>query len=136
MGHEQCRRCAELDREIPIRYSVQGIAAYAIETEFSRHHLAVDWIGRAGKRSRAKRELIYASATIGQPRAIAFEHLVVRHQVMAEADRLRHLQMGEARHDRIGMLLGQIQQLSLQRTISTSMSSMAVRSHRRTSVAT
>ncbi len=35
---------------------------------------------------------------------------------MAEADRLRHLQMGETGHDGVGMLLGQIDQLHLQRT--------------------
>jgi hypothetical protein len=46
---------------------------------------------------------------IAHARKIAAEHLDIGHAVMAEGDRLRRLQMGEARHHRLGMLLGRVE---------------------------
>ena len=40
---------------------------------------------------------------IGEAAAVAAEHLDIGEQMMAEGDRLRRLQMGEARHDGRGM---------------------------------
>ena len=45
--------------------------------------------------------------------AVALEHLHVRQQVVAEGHRLRHLQMGEARHDERGVALGLVEQRAL-----------------------
>src|SRR5207253_962675 len=42
--------------------------------------------------------------------SVAREHLVVGHQVMSERDRLRHLQVREARHQGVHVRLGQVQQ--------------------------
>ena len=43
-------------------------------------------------------------ARIGKPAAVARRHLDIGQQMMAERDRLRGLQMGEARHHGAGML--------------------------------
>ena len=78
--------------------------------------LAVDGEGRAGKGRRTQRQPVDAAAGVGQAPGIAREHLHIGQQVVAEGDGLRHLQVGEAGHDRVGMLLGQRQQRFLQRT--------------------
>ena len=49
-----------------------------------------------------------------KPRAIARDHLVIGHQMMAERHRLRALEMGEAGHHAVGMLLGAGEQRVLQ----------------------
>ena len=41
------------------------------------------------------------------------EHLKVSEQMMAQCHRLRHLEMREARHHRLGMLLGAIDKRAL-----------------------
>ena len=61
-----------------------------------------------------KRRFIEAPATVGEAPAVAADHLDVGQQVMAEGDRLRHLQVGEARHDRGRVLLGPVDERSLQ----------------------
>ena len=52
---------------------------------------------------------------VGEPLGVAREHRVVREQVMAERDRLRDLQMREAGHDRVGVLLREIDERAAQR---------------------
>ena len=56
---------------------------------------------------------------------------------MAERDRLRDLQVGEARHDRVGVLLGQVDEArGAAPRAAPRCASIAPRSHSRTSVAT
>ena len=45
---------------------------------------------------------------------VAREHLEIREQVMGERHRLRDLQVREARHHRLGVLLGEVEQRALQ----------------------
>ena len=61
--------------------------------------LPVDRERRAGQRGRAQRALVQPLAGVGEPAAVAREHLDVGQQMMAEGDRLGRLQMREARHD-------------------------------------
>ncbi len=75
-----------------------------------RRHLAVDRKRRAGERRRAERAFVQPLARIGEAAAVARRHLDIGEQVMAEGDRLRGLQMGEARHHGRGVferLLGE-----------------------------
>ncbi len=74
-----------------------------LEAELLRHVCAIDRIGRAGQRSCAERQTIDAPARVEQPLAVALEHLDIGEQVMAESHRLRHLQVGEARHHGVRM---------------------------------
>ena len=69
---------------------------------------------RAGQRRGAERRFVEARAAVGEAAAVAAEHLDIGHQVMAEGDRLGGLQMGEARHDRRGILVGAVDQRGLQ----------------------
>ena len=127
----------ELDREVAIGNGVERVVAIAVEAELARDELAVDRIGGAGERGRAERQPVDAPAAVGEALDVAREHLVVGQQVMAERDRLRDLQVREARHDRVGVALGQVEQRAAQRRAArTTSASIAPRSHRRMSVAT
>jgi hypothetical protein len=70
----------------------------------------VDRKGRAGQRRRAQRIFVHPLPGIGEAAAVAREHLDIGQHVMAEGDRLRGLQMGEARHDGCGMRFGLFRQ--------------------------
>ena len=59
----------------------------------------VDGERRAGQRRRAQRALVEPRARIGEPAAVARQHLDIGEQMMAEGDGLRRLQMREPRHD-------------------------------------
>ena len=50
----------------------------------------------------------------GHALGIARKHLDIGQQVVAEADRLRHLQVGEAGHDDVGIGVGGLDQRALQ----------------------
>ena len=75
----------------------------------------VDRKGCAGQRGGAERQAIDAPAAVGQPLAVARKHRVVRHQVVAERDRLRDLHVRESRHDRRRMAFGQVDERAAQR---------------------
>ncbi len=74
------------------------------------HEFAVDRVGGAGQRGGAERQAVDALAAVGEALGIAAEHFEIGQQVMAESDRLGDLQVGEAGHDGVGVLLGQIEQ--------------------------
>ena len=69
---------------------------------------------RAGQRGGAQRQFVQARAAIGEPAAVAPEHLDIGQQMVAEGDRLRRLQVREARHDGGGIFLGAVDQGRLQ----------------------
>src|SRR5690606_20271454 len=56
---------------------------------------------------RAQRQAVGAAAAVGQAFGIPAEHFRVGQQVVAESDRLGHLQVGEARQDGGGVFQGQ-----------------------------
>ena len=80
-----------------------------------RHALAVDREGGAGQRGGAQRQAVDALAGVQHALGVAAEHLDVGQHVVAEGDRLRHLHVGKARHDGVGVLLGQVGQRAAQR---------------------
>jgi hypothetical protein len=54
------------------------------------------------------------SAGCGEAHPVPPQHLEISEQMMAERDRLRGLQVGEARHHAVGMLLGAVDQHALE----------------------
>ena len=68
--------------------------------------MPVDRERGTGERGRTERTLVEAGAGIADAAAVSAEHLDIGEQVMAEGDRLRRLQMGEARHHRAGVSFG------------------------------
>ena len=60
----------------------------------------------AGAGGAAERQHIDARAHFAEARVVAPEHLEPRHQMVAESDRLRHLQVRERRHHAGGLALG------------------------------
>ena len=73
-------------------------------------HVPVDRIAGAGECRSADRRFVQVLDGMANARAIAAEHFDIGHAVMAEGDRLGGLQVREARHDRVGMLLGAIEE--------------------------
>ena len=76
------------------------------ETERLRSRFAVDREAGSGQRRTAERAFVHPRARIGKPAAVTPEHLDIGHQVKAEGHGLRCLQMGEPRHQRVGMFFG------------------------------
>ena len=106
----------ELDREIAVGHGVERICRRPVEAERGRGRVAVDRKRGAGERGGAERAFVEAPPAIGEPPAVAPDHLDIGHQVMAERHRLGDLQMGKAGHHRIGMRFGLVEQRRLQVT--------------------
>ena len=75
-------------------------AAGRVKAELPCRRVPVDRERRAGQRRRAERTFGQPLGGVGEPAPVAPEHLDISEQMMAEGDRLRGLQMGEARHHR------------------------------------
>ena len=99
-----------LQNEIAVGDGIERVRGRPRKAERLRRHGAVERKRRAGKRAGAERAFVEALARIGEAAAVARRHFHISEQMMAERDRLRRLQMGEARHHRGGMrkrLLGE-----------------------------
>jgi hypothetical protein len=113
VGHHQRGRGGEFDREVAIGHRVERVFAHRLEAELVGDELAVDRIAGAGQRGGAERQPVDAAAAVGHALGVARQHLEIGEQVVAEGDRLRHLQVGETGHYGVGVLLGQIDQRGL-----------------------
>ena len=81
------------------------VRRWHLKAKRARGSFTIDGIGGAGECGGAEWAMfLHARARIGQTRRVSVEHFDVSHQMMAECDRLRCLQMGEARRDPIGVL--------------------------------
>ena len=89
----------EFQREIAVGHAVERVARRLAEAERLGRHVAVDRKAGAGQRCRTERRFVHALDRVADARKVAAEHLDIGHAVMAEGDRLRRLQVGEARHD-------------------------------------
>jgi hypothetical protein len=84
------------------------LVAISSKAQLPRDALAVDRKRRPGECRCAERQAVGALAAIGEALEVAREHRVIGQQVVAEGHRLRDLQVREARHDRVGMALGEV----------------------------
>ena len=110
------RRGGEIiEREVPVGDAVEAIGGGLVEPESGRGGITVDRKTGAGKCCGAKRALAQTRLRIREPQPIAAEHFVIGQEVVAKADRLRDLQVGETRHDRFDLLLGAQDQYRLER---------------------
>src|SRR5690606_24300410 len=104
-----------LQREITIRHGIEAVGGGAVK---AKRRGRVETVGReagARQRGRPQRRFVQALAGVSKTAAIAPDHLVIRHQVMAEGDGLGHLKVGEAGHYGFGMFLGAAHQRGLKR---------------------
>ena len=74
----------------------------------------VQRVGGASQCSRPQGQAVGAGTDFTHALFIAREHFHIRQQVVREADGLRHLQMGETGHHRLGVLGGHLHQSALQ----------------------
>ena len=93
-----------LEREVAVGDGVERIGGGPREAERLGGRVAVDGEARAGERRGAERTLVEPPARIREAAAVAGQHLDIGEQMMAEGDGLGGLQMGEARHDRGGVV--------------------------------
>src|SRR5574343_999335 len=112
--HHQAGGGGEFDGEVTVGHGVQRIVAHIVKTQQLRGVVAVDGEGGAGQRGGAQRQAVDALAAVGHALGVAAQHFHVSQHVVAEGDRLCHLQVGEARHHGVSVLLGQVQQAGLQ----------------------
>ncbi len=61
------------------------LAAGAVEPQCRCRHVAIDRERRSGQRRGTKRQFVQPSPAIGQPAAVAVQHLDIGQQMMAEA---------------------------------------------------
>jgi hypothetical protein len=94
----------ELQREIAIGDGIERVGAGAVEAEGGGGGVPVNRERGAGQRRGAQRALVEPAPGIGEAAAVAGEHLDIGEQMVAEGDRLRRLQVGEAGH-RVGSVL-------------------------------
>ncbi len=104
----------ELDGEVAVAHGVQAVLADAVHAQRPRDQLAVQRVAGAGQRGGAQRQPVDALAHVGHALGVAAEHLHIGQHVVAEAHRLRHLQVGEAGQDDLDVLLGDVEQRLLQ----------------------
>ena len=104
----------ELDHIVAVGHGIERVGHRPVEAQGLRRAMPVDRMRRASKRRCAERRFVQACTAVGEAAAVAAEHLDVRQQVMAEGDRLRGLQMREARHDGRGILVGALDERFLQ----------------------
>ena len=120
----------KFDREIAVGDGVERIGGGPVEAERRGGCIAVDRERGAGERRGAERQLVHSAPAIGEPAAVAADHLDIGHQMMAEGHRLGDLQMGEARHHRVAPA-SSARSISApcKSRIAASMRSIAARTH-------
>ncbi len=104
-----------LDDEVAVRDGIERVARDAIEAELGGGRLAVERVARAGERARAERRHVDPPPRVGEPAAVALQHLDVGEQVMGEQDGLRGLDVGRAGQDRLALALREIDEGDLER---------------------
>ena len=118
--HAQAGGGGEFNRKVAVAHGVQAVLAdlrpalLVDHAQRACHPFPVQRVGGAGQCGAAQRQAVGAPADIRQSLGVAAEHLHIGQQVVAKAHWLRHLQVGEARHDQIHMALGHVHQRQLQ----------------------
>ena len=100
----------EFDGEVAVGNGIDRVAGRFAEAECGGSHVPVDRIAGAGECCSADRRFVQVLDGMAHARAIAAEHFDICHAVMAEGYRLGGLEVREARHDRVGVLLGAIEE--------------------------
>ncbi len=113
MHHDHRRVRQKLKDEITVADRIQAVLIHAIEFQLARHKMAVDRERRSRERACAERQHVDALVAVLQALDITAEHRYIRHQMMGEQDRLRPLQMRIARHNRIDVRFGLLDQALL-----------------------
>ena len=115
MDHPEGHRGQDLDHEIAIADGIQRVGAGPVEAQLGGRRLAVERVAGAGQGARPERRHVEPAAGVGQPAAVALEHLDVGQQVVPEQDRLGRLDMGGPGQDGLALAFGQPDQGPLHR---------------------
>ena len=104
-----CRNRQEFQRKIAVGYGVDGVAGGLTEAKRLSRHVPVDRETRAGECGGADRAFVQVFDGVAHPLPVPAEHFDIGHAMMAEGDWLCRLQVGEAGHDGIGVLVGSVE---------------------------
>ena len=105
MHHDEGEGGGQLDAEIPVGHAVEGIGGHAVHSEGLGHRFPVEGVGGGGEGAASQRGDVHPADGAVQPLDVPGEHLGVGHQVMAEGDGLRPLEVGVAGQDGGGVRL-------------------------------
>src|SRR5574337_1593178 len=112
--HADRREGRELEREVAVADRVQAVVAQAVEAERARHAFAIERVTGAGQRRGPERQAVDPPPQVGEAFGVAREHLDVGQQVVREAHRLSHLQVGETGHHGLDVPRRELDQRALQ----------------------
>ena len=101
MHHQDRQRGKQLNAVVAVGYAVERVIGQAGKAQLLADKLTVDRVGGRSQRARAERHFIHALVAVLQAGDVALEHIGVCHHIVGKRGRLRTLQMGVARHDRI-----------------------------------
>ncbi len=113
MHHAERDGKQQLGHEVAVGDRVERVGGHAVEAELTGSRLAVQRVPGTGERPGTERRDVRAAAAVGQPAAVALEHLDVRQQVMGEEDRLGRLDVRHPRQDRVALPLREAHQRAL-----------------------
>ena len=104
--HHDRRKCGQvLDHVIAVGDGVHAVARRSCKAEQLCGKFPVKRIGRPCQRACAERAVIHSLINVFETGTVSAEHFKISADVMRQRDRLRFLQMGKARHERIDVLL-------------------------------
>ncbi len=118
--HAQAGGSGEFDGKVAVADGIQAVltdlwqALRIDHAQCGSYPLAIQRVAGARQSRRAQRQAVDPGANLLQALGIAAEHFHISQHVVAKAYRLRHLQMGKAGHDHVGMALCHCQQRLLQ----------------------
>src|SRR5207342_2389617 len=98
MHHRLCSGMNEVDDVVAIAYSVKAVMSHTVKTQLFSYPFSVDAKSRTCHSSAAEGTHISASPRISKSIAIAFQHLEICEEVVAEGHRLSLLQVGVTRY--------------------------------------
>ena len=109
MSHENRGRRGELEHEVPVAHRIDRVVAQAVELEKPGRDPGVE--GKAGPRQgrRPEGEAVDPAPRVRETRGVPLEHRVPGEHVVAEGDRLGRLKVGEARHHRVRLAFGEVE---------------------------
>ena len=106
-------RGKRLEHEIPIRYRVDRVRHWSIETQRLRGGFTIDGKGSAGKGGGTQWTLVQALARVPEPAAVPACHFHIREKMVTEGHRLCRLQVREPGHRSGSVLQRSLRQRTL-----------------------
>ena len=97
--HQHGKRTQKFHRKVPVGNAVNAVERDTVEPQQLSFHIPVSLIRSPGQRTAPDRRDVDSLSAVGNPVQISLQHHGIGHHIVAEAHRLRTLQVCIARHD-------------------------------------